>query len=209
MDARYKFKYLISDAETWAVYAQAPTITSAQAVILGMVNIEVRSLPVQLVHRAPEYKGLNFDKDFYQFAIKFKVFPMPEELKTPEFLERRRVIKLRLAYLHSLETYNQEQLNRTIDFYDKFDGYLLSAIEKCDPSTNTYHPGIVEYATISGIPVEAAYRELKMREETRGAVKLRNLAIYRKHVNIFNKLTTRDELKLAFKEAMNDLYSNI
>jgi hypothetical protein len=82
------------------------------------------------------------------------------------------------------------------DFFDlsSLMPYLTAQLSQCDPSKNHYAAPIIEWAEIQEISPDAAYQELKLRQEGHGLIYLRRHALYLKYARKISMAKTIDDM---------------
>jgi hypothetical protein len=206
MDLQYACPTVIIEMGHGSVLCKSRTVSSANATVKGLFNTTARMVPTQLAQFA-HVKELDFDNKFIIMNIRGEVKDLPEHLITPEYLDLKKLAKLRNDFLWSLETRLQEGIWRLHDFYEPtLEAFLISELANCNPETNEYTDALYEYASVSDIDVATVYQELKMKTRTSGLIRLRNRAIYDKYVRIMNTANTREELVNVMKDALYDAY---
>ena len=208
MDHQYNCHTYIVEMGYHSILCKARSVASANATAKGMFNTTVRMIPVQLTQFA-HIKEIDFDNRYINIDMSGTgVNDLAAHLVTPEYLEIKRLARLRSDFLWALEIRLHEGIWRLHDFYEpKLEAFLLGELAKCNPATNEYTDALHEYATISEVDVATIYQELDMKTRTSGLIRLRNRALYDKYVRIMNTASTREELIVILTDALTDAYS--
>lgn len=67
-------------------------------------------------------------------------------------------------------------LNASASVWPYIENNIELALRECDPSLGVYGPSIIEYAQINEIEPSAAYREIKLKNDTAQSIKIRMFA---------------------------------
>lgn len=206
MDLQYSCPTVIIEMSHGSVLCTTRSVSSANATVKGLFNTTARMIPT-ILSRFAHVRELDFDNRFIIMDIRTGVKDLAEHLITPEYLELKKLAKLRNDFLWALETRLQEGIWRLHDYYEPtLESFLLSELSDCDPETSYYTDALYEYASISDIDVATVYQELRMKTRTSGLIRLRNRAVYDKYVRIMNTANTKEELNIALGNALNDAY---
>jgi len=207
MDLRNILTQLVVDLENGAVLCRPKYTSVAKGVTKGIDNTTVVTLASNLQWKIKEYSPFDFDKDDLVWSVGGVIALMPDHLKTDAYRAKKKLAQERARYITALEAYFQMYLTRVVDFYDQAtEAYIISELEQCNPLANYYTYGITEYARVLDIHPETAYKEFKLRYDTQMLVRLRNLAMYQKHLDLMNQCNTREELQDALKNANNEIW---
>lgn len=207
MDLRNTLVQLVVDLENGAVLCRPQSTSTARGVIKGIQNTSVCTLASSLTWKAREYKGFDFNKDDLVWSVGGNIKPMPDHLKTDDFYAKKQLAQERAKYIYALEVYFQMYLTRVVDFYDQAtETYIISELDQCNPLANYYTYGIQEYARVLDIHPETAYKEFKLRYDTQMLARMRNLAMFQKHLDLMNQCTTKEQLQDALKNANNEIW---
>ena len=207
MDLRNILVQLVVDLENGAVLCRPQSTSAARGVIKGIQNTSVCTLASSLAWKWREYKDFDFNKDDLVWSVGGKIMPMPDHLKTDDFYAKKTLAQERAKYIYALEVYFQMYLTRVVDFYDQAtEAYIISELDQCNPLANYYTYGIQEYARVLDIHPETAYKEFKLRYDTQMLARMRNLAMFQKHLDLMNQCTTKEQLQDALKNANNEIW---
>lgn len=199
--------YMVIDCGTHGVLCFAKTPVAANSVSLGFINSVAEMLPYSIPRRAQQFKKLNLDLDNGIFKISHgHLVPLEEHLQTPEFLQQRRIARMRAAYIYSLETHLKRfTLRSNLQFDAENTAFLMEQLRRSRPENNDYALGIQEYAVIHDIEPQAAYQEISMILDTNGLIKTRSVALYNKYVQKFNACVTEEQSQATFDRLMDDI----
>jgi hypothetical protein len=197
---------VLLDVETTIVLGTVPTVACGQMLMLGMLNTQINYLPIQAAHLANRWDAYDFnaDRTIYTLGRGWKVETSPASLVTPRILERRRVVRQRISYLHPWEIYCRGSLVR-------FRGYMSDGVQafvRKELESGTASTYVQEYASIHDLPVENAVEELGARVRSIGMVEARNWAQYEKIAQKMAMSRDRDELEALMKQGFDILYNN-
>jgi len=208
MDHQYNCLTYIVEMGYHSILCKARSVASANATAKGMFNTTVRMIPIQL-NQFSHIKEIDFDNKCINIDMSGTgVNELSTHLITPEYLEIKRLARLRSDFLWALEIRLHEGIWRLHDYFDpKLEAFLLGELTKCNPETNEYTDALHEYATISEVDVATIYQELDMKTRTAGLIRLRNRALYDKYVRIMNTANTREEMIVILNDALTDAYS--
>jgi hypothetical protein len=208
MDLQYACPTFLVEMGYHSILCKARSVASANATAKGMFNTTVRMIPMQL-NQFSHIKEIDFDNRYININMSGTVInDLATHLITPEYLEIKRLARLRSEFLWALEVRLHEGIWRLHDYYEpKLEAFLLSELTKCNPATNEYTDALHEYAAISEVDVATIYQELDMKTRTAGLIRLRNKALYDKYVRIMNTANTRDEMLIILHNALTDAYS--
>jgi hypothetical protein len=201
----------VVDTTTRAILAFPRSFTTAVYVSQGIVNTEPILIPTSIQVVDEDLKQYNLNVDILRLTPKNKNWfgIVPDVLVTKSLLERRANARLRSSYIYTLEQQFQIQNFRSRIHYDEsVSSHLLSELSKCNPETNTYSYGIVEYANIQEIEPSAAYQELSVMLDSSGLIKIRNFAWFIEYVRRFNMITDKEQLDIEMKNAWQSLVRN-
>ena len=206
MNPQHNHSYIV-EVGYGTILCKSRSVTSANATVKGLFNTAIRMIAVQL-NQFSHFTNIDFDNKHFKVDLRGEVEELSPHLVTPEFLELKRIAKLRNEFLWALELRLQEGIYRLQDYYEPtLEAFLLSELTLCDPETGTYTDALHEYANISEVDVETVYQELTMKSRTAGIIRLRNKALYDKYVRKMNTASTKEELLIIMKGALDDAYS--
>lgn len=203
--------YAVVDTTTRAILAFPNTQITAVYVSQGIVNSEPILIPSSLQTVGEDLEQYNLDTDVLKVAPKNGswVELMPDMLITKSLMERRNTAKLRSKYIYILEQQFKIQNARSLLHYDEsVNAHLLMELNKCDPTTNTYSYGILEYANIQKIDPSTAYQELTVMLDSSGLIKIRNFAWFMEYVRRFNMHNTKKSLEDEMQNAWDSIVRN-
>lgn len=132
-----------------------------------------------------------------------KIIPLSPEYVTDEFLENKRLVKLRAPLMFKISQrvfamLKDKAINMPLNH--SFDLALQSAIDGCDIKNNLFHRDIIELARIRGWEPIEAYKDLKMRMESSNSFKVKVYGLTMKFVDMVNQCTSEDQIKQVEEE---------
>lgn len=197
--------YLVFDCKTKGVLCIARTASVANSVSLGFINSLSDMLPTSIPLRAQKLAHLDLKRDILK-VNRGNLEPLEDHLRTPEFLEQRRVAGLRERFIYGLEAHLRRfTLRSYLDFDPRVMTSLLDQLNRSDPESGDYALGIREYAAIQDIDPAVAYQEIRLVVDTNDLIKIRGWALYNKYVNKFNQCSTEQQCQAVFDQAINDI----
>lgn len=210
---------IIFDRDTNGIICQADSMFLAKSVTAELPNGNSTLIfgkwgPWNALIQDPKYNrtfDFNDTKLHYQFVSKEGiVVALREDLITPDWIEKRKKIILRLSWLKNLENLVLAMTINTSEYFgfSNFEGFLSTQLKNCDPATNYYTSAIKEWAAIQEIPVSAAFQELTIRSEHHGLTYMRNHAIYLKYLRKINSSNSAEECLQCCNLAWDELQRN-
>jgi hypothetical protein len=123
--------------------------------------------------------------------------------------KQREVLFLRQNIFVHWETLTSNSLIRLSRHkWGEFDSYMETELKNCDPVKNEFSHILEEYARIVELPVDLAYRELKLRIESDNSVKFRIQALAEKWKKKINQGETSDELAAIRTNMIKEFWLN-
>lgn len=207
-DQVYNKLIVVFDETTHGIVCTAHSDAHAHALIQGTINCKFVSLSSYFHPKAPGY-NLNFNDAsmHYRFTPTHEVEPLPSKFSTQEWTNFRALMLKKSYFLGMWEFRIRQNLNRINDYYGlpNMMSFLIDQLNKCDPNSGYYTSAITEWAEIQECSPEAAYQELKLRQEGYGLVYLRSNALYSKYVRKISQATTEAEVKDYYDQGWTDL----
>ena len=211
--------FIVYDRDTHGIICQTESMFLARSLITGMSNGDSTLLFGKwgmwntLVHDPAinrKFDFNNIDVHYQLLGLEGVVVPLTENLITPEWVKKRRILMLKLEWIKNLENLVRSMTIKTSEYFgsSNFEGFLSTQLNKCDPSTNTYTSAIKDWAAIQDIPESAAFQELTIRSEHYGLTHMRNHAIYLKYVRKINQSNSAEECFQWCKLAWDELLRN-
>lgn len=197
---------VLVDVESGIVLGTVPTVACGQALMLGLLNTQINFFPIQVMHRKDDWDSFNFNGTDTLYTINkgWQVTAVDKEQVTPRIVERRRLMWLRLSYLHPWEMYCKGSLTR-------FRGYMSDGVQafvRHELASGEASSYIREYASIHGIDVGNAIEELGSKVRSLGMIEARNWAQFEKVAQQMTRCNTREELAEAMRHGFDILYNN-
>jgi len=126
----------------------------------------------------------------------FDLVDFPQNLKTHEWEEKRKLANFRAEKIGNLETRCERYMSRVKQFSGDtlMLDYLSVQLREVDIEKNYYPHSIVEWSQINSVSPEAAYYELKMYYDSLSISIFRIHAIWTKYVKILNSINNEDQL---------------
>jgi hypothetical protein len=180
--------------------------------LLGITNGSSMVFPKLLVAERDDWKyNFNDIERHYQVDFNFNITELPPKFITNEWIEKRRIFIHKKFFLNQWEFQIRRSCRKMVDFYatSHMMPFLIDQLNKCDPEKNEYTTAIQDWANIQEIPPQAAYQELKLRQEGYGLVYLRSHALYTKFARKISMSKTMDDVVKNYNEAVATIYTNI
>jgi len=206
-----QFKFLLVDVETSGVLCNTESISAANSIAQGILNIKVGVVPMYYFWTRPKWKDINFDSNYvhYDDLNGPEISILEANLVTEEFIKKRQLCIQRRKFFIRLEGFLNTVLFKTHFGFDESTGsYIENQLTLTDLQNNKFPNSIIEYAHYNEISEIAAYNELKMLTESHGRTKLRLFACYNKYIKKLNATVIEEEMDSIYKEAMKDLFIN-
>ena len=197
---------VLLEAESGIVLGTVPTVACGQMLMLGLLNTQINYFPIQAAHRKTEWDAYDFNSPNQVYAMSkgWKIALAADALVTPRVLERRKLMRLRISYLHPWEIYCKGSLVR-------FKGYMSDAAQafiRHELSLGTGSGYVQEYASINEIDLENAVEELGSKVRSLGMIEARNWAQYEKIARAMAMAETREDLEACMQRGFDVLYNN-
>lgn len=197
---------ILLEAETGIVLGTVPSVACGQMLMLGLLNTQINYFPIEAAHRRAEWDGYDFNatEPIYTMSKGWAIAPAPAALVTPTVLARRRLMRLRLSYLHPWEVYCKGSLAR-------FQGYMSDGVQafvRHELESGAASSYVQEYANIHEISVDNALEELGGKVRSLGLVEARNWAQYEKIACGMAMAADRDALEQWMRQGFDILYNN-
>lgn len=196
---------VLVDAGSNVILGTVPSLACGQMLMLGFLNTQINYFPIQAAHRKTEWDAYDFNGDsLYTLEKSWKVFPAPEAVNTPELHAKRKLMRMRISYLHPWEVYCEGSLAR-------FQGYMSDAVQafvRQELALGATSSFIQEYAGINEISEENALEELGAKVRSLGIVEARNWAQYEKVARDMACAQTRQALESCMAHGFDILYNN-
>lgn len=196
---------VLVDAGTNVILGTVPSLACGQMLMLGFLNTQINYFPIQAAHRKTEWDAYDFNGDaLYILEKSWKVFPAPEVVNTAELHAKRKLMRMRISYLHPWEIYCEGSLAR-------FQGYMSDAVQafvRQELALGVSSSFVQEYAGINDISEENALEELGGKVRSLGIVEARNWAQYEKVARDMARAETRQALESCMAHGFDILYNN-
>lgn len=201
------WKYLVVDKFNAGVLYSASSLANASNVSAGILSSTVIQIPLYREHFS-QYQHFDFENDLLQASRDRKITPLPKETVTDDFLERRRVAKIRGQYLASVELVCLLGREKSSFRYpEEISAELEIELSKCRVEVGHFSEAIQEYATVQEVEPVVAYEELKFLVDGARIEKIRNFAFYQKYVRLMNSLPL-DKLGKCYADLINEIFLN-
>jgi hypothetical protein len=151
-----------------------------------------------------------FYKNIYAIDKRTVTITEVEEDKVSEGWKRQRnILSLRQDIFYTWETFTAAALARVTRYkWDQFDQLATRELDKCDPANNQFTMMLEEYARVMEVPVEQAYKEMKLRIESDNVQKFRIQAMTEKWKDIINQATEVDQMAQIRKDMIREFWLN-
>lgn len=210
---------IVYDRDTHAIVCQADTAFLARSLITGMSNGDSALLIGRwgVWNAITHYPANNMTFDFNDINSHYQLIgkdasavPLRENLITPQWIEKRKSLLLRLYWIKNLESLVRSMTIKTTEYFGSFnfEGFLMSQLTQSDPVTGYYTSAVKEWAAIQEISDATAFQELTIRSEHYGLTYMRNHAIYLKYLRKINTSNTAEEYLQCCNLAWDELLRN-
>ena len=204
-------KYLIASLENTSVYLMTPSVITANALVSGSGDSIIK---VFTAYNSADYGKITrnmFTEKVYSIDQKAgNIFvEMPDEHVSASWKETRSTLLIRQHLFGRWESFTKQALARqTRHQWGEFDFVAMEQIKESDPSSNTYTWMLEEYARIVEIPVDRAYKELKLRLESDLMTKFRIQALAEKWKDRINQVTMQQQVEDVRREMAREFWQN-
>jgi len=208
-----QYLFLVVDQESKGILTSCSSPTIANSVSKGIINsspMTVHFLHLGTGHPINNYRNTienNYKlvsnnpsmgsevnvSEYVKKTISGKLYDLEEFFPDQQFLEKRNLANTRCRSISELETFCERYLSRIKNYAG--DDILFLALEKDIEYynlTGKYSNGIIEWAEINNVSLDAALQELKMLLDTAKITAVRIHAIWNKYVNYINSLSEYD-----------------
>lgn len=204
-------RYLIASLENTSIYLMTPSVITANALVAGSGDSVIK---VFTVYNSVDYgkltKGMFADK-VYSIDQKAgnSLVEMPDEHVTMSWKETRTILNIRQNLFGRWESFTKQALARqTRHQWAEFDFVAMEQIKQSIPSENQYTWMLEEYARIMEVPVDRAYKELKLRLESDLMTKFRIQALAEKWKDKINQVTMTQQVEDIRREMAREFWQN-
>jgi hypothetical protein len=197
----YNQLILIIDQTTNGIVCTAFSDPHAASIVLGMPNGRAMAYEKYFDPKNKKYYyDYNTLSKHYQLVSNFDVVSLPEKFITLEWISFRKLVQQKQIYLAFWEFKIRQYMNSVNDFYGlpNMMSFLTEQLSLCNPNESFYTRAIVEWADIQEATPQAAYQELKIRQEGYGLVYMRSHALYLKHAKKITMAKTFDQIEQEF-----------
>lgn len=196
---------VLVDAGTNVIWGTVPSLACGQMLMLGFLNTQINYFPIQAVHRKAEWDAYDFNGEtLYVMEKGWKIFPAPQTVATQDLHDKRKLMRLRISYLHPWEIYCKGSLARC-------QGYMSDAVQafvRQELANGTTSHFVQEYAGINEISEENALQELNSKVGSLGIIEARNWAQYEKIARDMAWAQTKPALESCMARGFDILYNN-
>lgn len=204
-------RYLIASLENTSIYLMTPSIITANALVSGSGDSIIK---VFTAYNSVDYNIINrnmFTEKIYSINQNLgnTFVEMPEEHVPASWRETRDVLLIRQLLFGRWESFTKQALARqTRHQWAEFDFIAMEQIKESNPSSNTYTWMLEEYARIVEMPVDRAYKELKLRLESDLMTKFRIQALAEKWKDKINQVTMQQQVEDVRREMGREFWQN-
>jgi hypothetical protein len=200
-------KYIIDDYSNEGILFVGTNLATTNIIKSGLVDTGIRILyPAHPGYDMVTRAKLINEGQHLQIYKEGVVGLLPESAWNPVYLERRRLVKLRIPLV--------EQLNACIwsstitakqTVWEGIENNLQFALRDCDLARDTYSSSVQEYAQINEISPMAAHREMLLEVENIQNTKVRVYALQKYFTTKINQITTQEEVA-ALRNRISDIF---
>lgn len=204
-------RYLIASLENTSVYLMTPSIITANALVSGSGDSIIK---VFTAYNSADYGKITrnmFIEKVYSIDQKGgnTFVEMPDEHVSSSWKETRSILLTRQHLFGRWESFTKQALARqTRHQWAEFDFVAMEQIKESDPASNTYTWMLEEYARIVEMPVDRAYKELKLRLESDLMTKFRIQALAEKWKDKINQVTMQQQVEDVRREMAREFWQN-
>jgi hypothetical protein len=201
------WKYLLVDRNNEGLLCTVTSQTVGINLLGGILDSRLIELPLHRV-KYSIFSHHDFDNEYLRITPKRDVSLLDPIHITENYLNKRVEAVARAKYLELLEMISFLSLAKSHMGYPADMTQILgNELMLCDPETDKYSVGIIEYADIHKIPPQAAYQELKFRVQGAKLTKIRDFAIFQKYVRVFNTCAV-GKLEENYKKLRQEIFLN-
>lgn len=204
-------KYLIVSLENISILLMTESIVIANALVSGSGDEIVRYIDPIISADYDVMTEEKFNEGFYTMDGKNRnrLVLLPDEYITDSLREKKKVLNIRKYLLEMLESFTASALVRQVRHkWSEFDLVAMEQIKQSDPTTGNYTWMMEEYSRIMGMPVEHAYKELKIRIESDILTKFRVQTLAEKWKEIINQTTSDSDKNTIITGMGRDFWKN-
>lgn len=204
-------RYLIASLENTSVYLMTPSIITANALVSGSGDSIIKVFtPYNSADFGKLSRGM-FAEKVYSIDQKAGnvLVEMPDIHVPSSWKEMRVILSIRQHLFGRWESFTKQALARqTRHQWAEFDFVAMEQIKESDPVANNYTWMLEEYARITEVPVERAYKELKLRLESDLMTKFRIQAMAEKWKDRINQVTIQSQVENVRREMAREFWQN-
>jgi len=204
-------KYLIVSLENISILVMTESIVIANALISGSGDEIIRYIDPIISADYDIMTEEKFNEGFYTMDGKNRnrLVLLSDEYITDSLREKKKVLNFRKYLLEMLESFTASALVRQVRHkWSEFDLVAMEQIKQSDPATGNYTWMMEEYSRIMGMPVEHAYKELKIRIESDILTKFRVQALAEKWKDAINQTTSESDKSTIIAGMGRDFWKN-
>lgn len=205
-------KYLLVSIKNNCVYTYTPRRIMATALADGHTDIIIKTA----TKSSFSSYALFTDRTFFYDKVKklddktTKFTDVDIENVSIEWRQLREQLFLRQNAFVQWETLTANALtSRNKYMWPEFGSYMEVELLKCSPELGQYTPAVEEYARILEMPIDQAFKELKLKIESDTNIKIRIQALAEKWKRRINQGTTAEELNGIRRDMANEFLPNI
>jgi len=206
---------LIMDTETRTVLASAPSLSTANTLMMFYPNLGVMRLPTQLHSTARRFIDYDFNDLSQTYvaleALTGRLQKANDSLVTEDLIKLRSEIILRTNFIYTLECVCLNEIGQVIDYAGMplLMPWLIDQLNRCQPESGVYTNSIQELASYRDIPVDNCYQEFRMKIDSIGIMMSKNYVIFLKYAEKMSREEAdNDKLLKIFKAAEDELRFN-
>ena len=200
-------KYLITDHSNEGILFVCASLTVANIIKSGLVDAAVRILyPSHSGYNTVTRLALIDNNQHLQLLLQGRVAELPQFAWNPVYMERRRLVRLRIRLVeHLTSCLWSSTLTTKQTVWDGMENNLQFALRDCNPAANIYSDSVQEYALINEISPSNAHREISLEVDNIQSIKMRVYSFQKHFVTKINQVTTEEESTKLY-DRMSDIF---
>lgn len=206
-------KYLVVSMENDCVFTFSPRSITAcalaegdiDAVTVGMTYAYTQVADYNMVKNRDVFYGKAYAYDFKNYSLK----EVPYENLSDSWKQTQEIVRMRQEAFFTWESLTANSaLKTTQNTWDGYDFVAYTELSKCNTLEGLFTQPIQEYARILEMPVEEAFKELKLQTEAQIIKKFRIQSLAEKWKRKINTCYTKDEIDAAKKQMHREFLTN-
>lgn len=187
-------KFIVWDLSNHGIIACTLTLAAANALRAGLIDTDLS----YVFPGGPSYDKLTVGVQ--QEDLRWNLgtgisTPLEPHDINPVYVEKKRLAGVRIGAINKIVLFSIVAPRKTAVYNSAMaESDIEFSIERSDPVTGQYHDCITEYAHINRMPVEEAYKQLKLRNDNYRSERMRIYSFYDYFIGRINLIEDRQEL---------------